>query len=320
MNPMLTGLHHLTAVTARAGENFAFYTQTLGMRLVKKTVNQDDVRAYHLFYGDGVASPGSDITFFDWPDVPQEQRGSHTITRTGLRVRSAASLAWWATRFAEAGVKHGAIVERDGRAVLDFEDFEGQRLALVEDGGLGDGEPWVASPVPAEHQIRGLGPITMTVTQLAPTDLVLTKALAMEEVRTYADPESPRHTVHVFGMEGAGPAAELHVAVRPDLPVARPGAGGVHHVAFRVPNEAQHKAWEVRLRALGIQTSGIVDRYYFRSIYFRKPNGILFELATDGPGFDVDEPLATLGERLALPPFLEPRRADIEANLKPLAT
>lgn len=320
MDLKLTGLHHLTAVTARASDTFGFYTQTLGMRLVKKTVNQDDVRAYHLFYGDGVASPGSDITFFDWPDVPREQRGSHTITRTGLRVRNAASLAWWATRFAEASVKHGAIVERDGRAVLDFEDFEGQRLALVEDGGLGDGEPWADSPVPAEHQIRGLGPITMTVTQLAPTDIVLTQVLAMKAVRTYANPESPRHTVHVFGMESAGPAAELHVGVRPDMPVARPGAGGVHHVAFRVPNEAQHKAWEVRLRSLGIQTSGIVDRYYFRSIYFREPNGILFELATDGPGFDVDEPLAMLGERLALPPFLESRRADIEAKLKPLAS
>ncbi len=319
MTLTLTGLHHLTAVTGRASENCTFYTQTLGMRLVKKTVNQDDVRAYHLFYGDGVASPGSDITFFDWPDVPPERRGSHTITRTGLRVRAAASLAWWATRFAEIGVKHGAIMERDGRTVLDFEDFEGQRLTLVEDGGMGDGEPWAASPVPAEHQIRGLGPITLTVTQLAPTDLVLSRALGMEAVRTYANPESPRHTVHVFAMKGTGPAAELHIAVRPDMPVARPGAGGVHHVAFRVPNEAQHKAWEMQLRSLGIQTSGIVDRYYFRSIYFREPNGILFELATDGPGFDVDEPLTTLGERLALPPFLEPRRADIEANLKPLA-
>jgi len=319
MELTLTGIHHLTAVTARASDNFAFYTQTLGMRLVKKTVNQDDVRAYHLFYGDGVASPGSDITFFDWPDVPPEQRGSHTITRTGLRVRHAASLAWWATHFAEAGVTHSAIVERDGRAVLDFEDFEGQRLTLVEDRGLGDGEPWAESPIPAEHQIRGLGCITMTVTQLAPTDIVLTRVLGMTLLRTYPDPAAPRFTVHVFGMEGAGPAAEVHVAVRPDMPVARPGAGGVHHVAFRVPNEAQHKAWEVRLRSLGIQTSGIVDRYYFRSIYFREPNGILFELATDGPGFDVDEPLATLGERLALPPFLEPRRADIEANLKPLA-
>ncbi len=320
MTLQLTGIHHLTAVTAHAADNYAFYTQTLGMRLVKKTVNQDDVRAYHLFYADGLATPGSDLTFFDWPTAPREQRGSHTITRTGLRVGSAASLAWWAERFAQLGVKHSEITERDGRATLDFEDFEGQRLSLVDDGGAGAGTPWLDSPVPAEHQIRGLGPITMTVTQLAPTDIVLTKVMGMEAARTYPDPEAPQHSVHVFTMAGEGPAAELHVAVRPDLPYARPGAGGVHHVAFRVPNQAEHSAWEVRLRSVGVQTSGIVERYYFRSIYFREPNGILFELATDGPGFTVDEPLEALGKRLALPPFLEPRRADIEAQLTPLAT
>ncbi|HHY57124.1 MAG TPA: ring-cleaving dioxygenase [Chloroflexi bacterium] len=320
MTLQLTGIHHLTAVTAHAAENYAFYTQVLGMRLVKKTVNQDDVRAYHLFYADGMATPGSDLTFFDWPTTPREQRGSHTITRTGLRVASATSLAWWAVRFTQLGVKHSAITTRDGRATLDFEDFEGQRLSLVDDGGAGEGTPWPDSPTPTEHQIRGLGPITMTVRQLAPTDLVLTKVMGMEATRIYPDPDAPQHSVHVFTMAGAGPAAELHVAVRPDLPYARPGAGGVHHVAFRVPNQAEHNAWEARLRSVGIQTSGIVERYYFRSIYFREPNGILFELATDGPGFTVDEPLAELGKRLALPPFLEPRRADIEAHLKPLAT
>lgn len=320
MTLKLTGIHHLTAVTARVAENYAFYTQTLGMRLVKKTVNQDDVRAYHLFYADGEATPGSDITFFDWPTVPRETRGSHTVTRTGLRVGSAESLTWWAARFVRLGVKHGGIIERDGRAMLDFEDFEGQRLSLVDDGGAGEGTPWPDSPIPAEHQIRGLGPITMTVTQLTPTDVVLTQVMGMEATRTYLDPEAQQRAVHVFTMAGEGPAAELHVAVRPDLSYARPGAGGVHHVAFRVPNLAEHGAWEVKLRSAGIQTSGIVERYYFRSIYFREPNGILFELATDGPGFTVDEPLAELGERLALPPFLEPRRTDIEAHLKPLAT
>ena len=311
----LTGIHHLTAVTAQASANYAFYTDTLGMRLVKKTVNQDDVRAYHLFYADGMATPGSDLTFFDWPATPRERRGSHTITRTGLRVGSAASLAWWVERFARAGVRHDGIAERDGRAVVDFEDFEGQRLALVDDGGEGEAYAWQNSPVPPEHQVRGLGPITMTVTRLSPTDRVLTQAMNMRAVRSYPNPENPQHAVHVFAMGAGGPAAELHVAVRPDVAFAQPGAGGVHHVAFRVPDEAQHSAWDARLRSLGIQTSGIVDRYYFRSIYFREPNGILFELATDGPGFAVDEPLDQLGARLALPPFLEPRRADIEAHL-----
>lgn len=317
MNLELQGIHHLTAVTARARENLAFYTGTLGMRLVKKTVNQDDVSAYHLFYADRLASPGSDLTFFDWAHAVRERRGSHAITRTGLRVGSDASLAWWAERLTANGVTHGGVTERDGRAVLDFEDFEGQRLTLVSDGSSA-GNPWEKSPVPAEHQIHGLGPITMTVTRLSPTDVVLTQVMGMRQVREYPDPEDARCTVHVFEMGPGGPAAELHVAVRPNLPFAKPGAGGVHHVAFRVPDEAQYHEWERYLRSLGIPTSGEVDRYYFRSIYFREPNGILFELATDGPGFAVDEPADELGERLALPPFLEPQRAAIEANLRPL--
>lgn len=316
MNQELQGIHHLTAVTAHARKNLAFYTKTLGMRLVKKTVNQDDVSAYHLFYADKLATPGSDLTFFDWAHTPRERRGSHAITRTGLRVGSDASLAWWAEHLSESGVQHSGVTERDGRAVLDFEDFEGQRLTLVNDGSTGNA--WEKSPVPAEHQIHGLGPITMTVTKLSPTDVVLTQVLGMRQVGEYPDPEDTRDTVHVFEMGPGGPAAELHVAVRPKLAFAKPGAGGVHHVAFRVPNEEQYHEWERYLQSLGIPTSGEVDRYYFRSIYFREPNGILFELATDGPGFAVDEPVDELGERLALPPFLEPRRAAIEAGLKPL--
>lgn len=315
----LHGIHHLTAVTARAGENHAFYTRQLGMRLVKKTVNQDDVSAYHLFYADGAASPGSDLTFFDWPTVPRETRGSHTITRTGLRVTGRDALAWWADRLTALGIAHSGIVERDGRTLIDFEDFEGQRLQLVDDDGTGDGIPWADSSVPAAYQIRGLGPIEITLTRLEPTDVVLSRVMGMRQVRTYPHPESPHDRVIVFAMREGGPAAELHVAVRPDLPVGRPGAGGVHHVAFRVPDEEQYHAWLDHLAGFGIQTSGPVDRYYFRSIYFREPNGILFELATDGPGFAVDEPMESLGESLALPPFLEPRRAAIEANLKPLA-
>ncbi len=320
MDLQLQGIHHLTAITAKAQANFDFYTQTLGMRLVKKTVNQDDVRAYHLFYADGLASPGTDLTFFDWSMIPAEQRGSHSISRTGLRVDSVDTLGWWAARFAELGVTHGEIHERDGRTLLDVEDSEGQRLTLVADVESPTGNPWAASPVPAERQILGLGPITITVGQLYPTDAVLTQALNMAQVREYANPEAPEHPVHVFAMGPGGAAAELHVAVRPDLPVARQGAGGVHHVAFRVPDDEQYDAWAAYLPSIGIQTSGKIDRYYFRSLYFREPNGILFELATDGPGFAVDEPLETLGESLSLPPFLEARRGAIEANLVPLTS
>ena len=312
----LIGIHHLTAVTAKASGNHAFYTQTLGMRLVKKTVNQDDVSAYHLFYADALGSPGTDITFFDWP-VGRERRGSHSISRTGLRVAGEAALAWWRQRFAEQGVDHGEIVLRDRRWTLDFEDPEGQRLSLVDDGGAGPAHPWTRSQVPAEHQIRGLGPITLSVPELPPTESVLTKVLEMSRVRDYPTPGSAGSTTHVYQMGEGGAGAELHVAVEPKLPAVGPGAGGVHHVAFRSP-DAAYQDWAERLRQTRTPNSGPVDRFYFRSLYFREPNGILFEIATEGPGFAADEPRESLGEHLSLPPFLEPRRAAIEANLKPL--
>ena len=313
----LTGIHHLTAVSADAPGNLAFYTNVLGMRLVKKTVNQDDVSAYHLFYADGLASPGSDLTFFDWP-VGRERRGNHAISRTALRVAGEDSLAWWRQRLDLAGVPHGDIVLRDGRASLDFEDPEGQRLSLVDDGGAGTSHPWDRSAVPVAHQIRGLGPITMSVPDLAPTDAVLRVVAHMRPERTYAHPDDAAKTVHVYAMGDGGPAAELHVAVDPNLPPAHPGAGGVHHVAFRTPDFAQYDEWAEHLVKLEIPNSGKVDRFWFRSLYFREPNGILFEIATDGPGFTTDEPLAHLGEKLVLPPFLEGRRQEIEAGLKKL--
>jgi glyoxalase family protein len=310
----LTGIHHLTAVTANAPGNHAFYTGTLGLRLVKKTVNQDDVSAYHLFYADGLASPGTDITFFDWPVGP-EGRGTHSVVRTGLRVHGEAALRFWEERLRGAGVPIGGIKARDGRLTLPFEDPEGQRLALVDDGGAGEAHPWERSPVPAEHQIRGLGPITISVPDLAPTDAVLTRLMALREERTYRDGPV---TVHVYAMGAGGPAAELHVRVEPEAKPAQPGAGGVHHVAFRTPDEASYRDCFERLKAMRVPSSGPVDRFYFQSLYFREPNGILFEIATDGPGFATDEPLERLGESLSLPPFLEARRREIEAGLKPL--
>ena len=312
----LTGIHHLTAVTADARGNHAFYTGTLGMRLVKKTVNQDDVSAYHLFYADGQASPGTDLTFFDWPVGP-ERRGTRSIARTGLRVAGEGALRWWAERLSGAGLAQAGIAERDGRLVLDFEDPEGQRLTLVDDGGHGPAHPWDRSPVPPEHQIRGLGPITLSVPDPAPTEAVLTGVLGMRRVRDYPSPRAGGGPVLVYATGPGGPAAELHLAVDPDLPPAQPGAGGVHHLALRTP-DAEYEAWAERLRHLRVPSSGPVDRYYFRSLYFREPNGILFEIATDGPGFAADEPMERLGESLALPPFLEPRRAEIERGLKPL--
>ena len=310
----LTGIHHLTAITADAAGNNRFYTDTMGLRRVKKTVNQDDTSAYHLFFADGAGSPGSDITFFDWPVGP-ERRGTNAITRTGLRVAED-SLEYWAGRLADLGVSTGKITTLDGRAALDVEDFEGQRLRLVG-APTPAGSPWERSPVPAEHQIQGLGPITISVAELAPTEAVLTQVMNMRKVRDYASPDG-QGQVHVYEMGDGGAAAELHVAVQPGLPVARQGAGAVHHVAFRVPDNTALTEWTRRVTNMRVPSSGEVERYYFRSLYFREPGGNLFELATDGPGFDVDEPRETMGEGLSLPPFLEPKRAQIEANLKPL--
>lgn len=310
----LTGIHHLTAITADAPGNKRFYTDTLGLRLVKKTVNQDDTSAYHLFYADGQATPGTDITFFDWP-AARERRGTNSISRTGLRVVED-SLDFWAARLADQGLTRGRITTLDGRATLDFEDPEGQRLRLTADQPS-DVQPWDRSPVPVAHQIRGLGPITISVSDLAPTEAVLTLAMNMRKTRDYASPDGAGQ-VHVFEMGDGGPAAELHVAVQPGLPVARQGAGAVHHVAFRTPDVPAIHEWARRLAQFRIPSSGEVERYYFRSLYFREPGGNLFEIATDGPGFAVDEPMESLGEKLALPPFLEARRQQIEAGLKPL--
>ena len=311
----LTGIHHLTAISAKPRENLAFYAGLLGMRLVKKTVNQDDVSAYHLFYADGKANPGTDLTFFDFP-LPPARRGTNSISATSLRVAGERSLMFWHDRLRGSGAQTGEIAEVDGRLRLPFEDGEGQRLVLVDDGGAGLSSPWDKSPVPSEHQIRGLGPIVLSVHDLARTAVVLTAVMNMRQVRSYTAPDT-KADVQVFAMGEGGPAAELHV-VEQDGAMARQGAGGVHHVAFRTPDETQYHAWTQRLSELRIPNSGEVDRFYFRSLYFREPNGILFEIATDGPGFATDEPMETLGEKLALPPFLEPRRKEIEAGLKPI--
>ena len=314
----LTGIHHLTAVTGNAPRNHAFYTQTLGLRLVKKTVNQDDVSAYHLFYADGRGSPGTDITFFDWP-VEREQRGTHSITRTGLRVAGADTLAWWKQRFQELGVTHSR--HRRARRPADAR-LRGLRGPAPQPGRRRRRRarrPIRGSAAPCRPSTRSAasGRSRSACPTWNPTDLVLTRIMNMTRVRDYATPGNEETRTHVYQMGAGGPAAELHVAVEPNLPPAQPGAGGVHHVAFRIP-DADYQAWAERLHHVRMPSSGPVDRFYFRSLYFREPNGILFEIATDGPGFATDEPMDTLGETLSLPPFLEGRRQQIEAGLKPL--
>jgi len=195
---------------------------------------------------------------------------------------------------------------------------EGQQLSLVDDENTAESSPWSGSPIPPEYQVRGLGPVVITVPELDSTNRLLTEVLGMRPIRKYPDPAERRFSTHVYEVAGGGPGAELHVRVRPDLAPYRPGAGGAHHIAFRVADEETHRAWARRLRDFHIPHSGEIDRYYFRSLYFREPNQVLFELATDGPGFAVDESLSDLGKSLALPPFLEGRRAEIEANLEEL--
>lgn len=318
----LQGIHHVSALTADAARNVGFYTGTLGMRLVKKTVNQDDVSSYHLFYADEVGSPGTDLTFFDIPRMGGGRAGSSSISTVGLRVADADALGRWEERLDELGVAHDAVAPRAGRPTLALRDFEGQHLALVADGSEAANAaatPWSAGPVPAAWAVRGLGPVELTVRDIGPTARVLAELLGMREEGSYRLGSGPQAERVVFAMGPGGPGAELHLRAA-DLPREQLGRGSVHHVAFRVPDPLQHAAWLERLEAAGIATSGLVERYYFRSIYFREPSGILFELATDGPGFLVDEDREHLGERLSLPPFLEPQRARIEAGLHPLDT
>jgi glyoxalase family protein len=315
-----SGLHHVTAVTADAPRNLAFYTNILGLRLVKKTVNQDDVSAYHLFYADGAGSPGTEVTFFDWAGMAPNIPGTGGISEIGLRVPDRAALDWWQQRFDELGVRHSGIAEVAGYPTLRFVDPEGQRLALVAGGGDRDFVPWEKSPAPVEHQIRGLAHIGMTVSRLAPTERTLTDVLGFRRAGEFASPDDPAVTTVVFESGSGGPGTQVRVEERPDLPPAHLGSGGVHHVAFRAPNDAEHLAWRDHVRAAGIGITDVIDRFYFKSLYFREPGRVLFEIATDGPGFATDEDAAHLGEGLALPPFLEPHRAAIEAGLRPLDT
>lgn len=319
MDLELTGLHHVSAMTAQAAKNVDFYTRDLGMRLVKKTVNQDDPSSYHLFYGDEIGRPGTELTFFDIAHLAANRPGTSSISRTGLRVSGSEALGYWRERFEELGIAHGSIQTEAGHQVLPFQDFEGQRLALIDDEGapLPGGTPWEHGTVPAEMGIRGLGSVTLTVNRAAPTVGVLTEVMGFREATSYeVDANGRQILIYETGPGGVG--AQVRLEERRDIGPERLGRGGVHHVAFRVPDDEQHQAWVERLVSAGMRISGIIDRFYFKSIYFREPNGILFELATDGPGFVTDEEAGSLGEKLALPPFLEPRRQQIEANLRPL--
>jgi glyoxalase family protein len=308
----LSGLHHVTAVTGNAPANLAFYTKILGLRLVKKTVNQDDVSAYHLFYGDEIGRPGTELTFFDWPNSGPTVEGVGTISEIALRIPGGrANLDWWVLWFTKQGVSHGEIESINQVLSLPFTDPEGQRLRLIGEqkpGAEASNLPWKATPAPGGSAITGLGAVTLTVRRREPTARVLTEVLGFRRI-----------SESLFETGPGGPGAQIYLNVLANGRFAgHAGIGGVHHVALRTEDEQTQQLWLQRITESGIGASGVIDRYYFKSLYFREPGGILFEIATDGPGFSSDEDPAHLGERLSLPPFLEARRAAIEAGLTPL--
>ncbi|MBA2176010.1 ring-cleaving dioxygenase [Halobacillus locisalis] len=316
----LKGIHHVSSLTANAEKNLAFYRKALGLHLVKKTVNQDNTSYYHLFYGDEQGNPGTELTFFEIPNLAENHEGTNSISNVSLRVASDEALFFWKDRFTQLGVDQSPISERFGHKILPFRDAEGHRMTLVADqfdqknGFEHTGEN---SDIPAVFQILGLGPVKLTVRYLEPTAQVLTELMGYREVGQYT---FEGNEIHVFETFEGGLDTEIHVEQRKDLPEERQGRGGVHHVAFRVESEEELKKWVEHIEQDGFETSGFVDRFYFRSLYFREPNGILFEFATDGPGFDTDEDPGRLGETLSLPTFLEPQREEIESKLKPLPT
>lgn len=309
---IIPGHHHISMITKNANQNNHFYREVLGLRRVKMTVNQDDPSMYHLFYGDKTGSPGTELSFFEIPPVGRTHRGTNAITRIGLLVPTQSSLTYWKARFEEYGVKHSDITMYAKRPALKFEDHEGLRMVLLVSNGetVDHWETWEKSNVPEKHQIQGMGSVEITVRRLDKLARTLKEMFGYTEVsRTEEEAIFQSVKGEVFG--------EIVVKYL-EGPTEKPGRGSIHHLAIRVKDEEELAHWDKEVRVRGFHTSGIVDRFYFKSLYFRESNGILFEIATDGPGFTIDGDIETLGEKLDLPPFLEARRTEIEENLKPI--
>ena len=312
----LKGIHHVTAITSSAEKNYEFFTYVLGMRLVKKTVNQDDIQTYHLFFADDKGSAGTDMTFFDFPGIPKGVHGTNEISKTSFRVPSDAALEYWVKRFDRLAVKHTGIKEQFGKKTLSFVDFDDQQYQLISDEfnkGIESGTPWQKGPIPLEYAITGLGPVFVRIANFDYFKEMLEKVLLFRE--TAAD-----GSFHLFEVGEGGNGASVIVEYNTVLPQARQGYGTVHHAAFRVEDRSVLDEWTERLSSFGFHTSGYVNRHFFESLYARVAPQILFEFATDGPGFMGDEPYETLGEKLSLPPFLEPQRAEIEKLVRPIDT
>jgi glyoxalase family protein len=310
--PKAHGLHHVTAIAGPPQENLDFYAGVLGMRLVKKSVNQDDPGTYHLFYADAEGHPGTDLTFFPWTALAPARMGHGLAVEVSLEVPPA-SLEFWAARLARYGSAGLAVETRFGARALPLTDPHGMKLALVE-GAARPGRAftaWDESPVPGERQIRGLEGARCWEREAAPTATFLTEVMGFRALG-----EEGGWTR--YGVEGGGAGEHLDLREAPDLPRGAWGVGGIHHLAWRVADDAEELALRRAIEEAGRRPTEVIDRFWFRSVYFLEPGGVLFELATDGPGFQVDESLERLGETLVLPPWLEPDRAAIEAVLPPL--
>lgn len=312
----LLGIHHVTAMTDDAQRNYDFITKILGMRLVKKTVNQDDIQTYHTFYADDRGNPGTDLTFFDFPNTPSYVPGTNSISRTGLRVPNDAALEYYLERFEKHGVENDGIQELFGRKVLPFQEADGQRYQLFSDEndkGVEPGTPWKNGPVPAEKAIYGLGPIEITVSYF--DDFIQ----LMEQIFEFRVSHKEAN-VAILEIGKGGNGGQIILRKDENSNVEVQGNGAVHHVSFRVADHEAIKAWEDKYNRLEIGHSGLVDRFYFEALYTRVGH-ILIELSTDGPGFiDDQESYEELGTTLALPPFLEPNREYIESIVRPFDT
>ncbi|MBT2695870.1 ring-cleaving dioxygenase [Bacillus sp. ISL-40] len=312
----LKGIHHVTAITSSAEKNYEFFTYVLGMRLVKKTVNQDDIQTYHLFFADDKGSAGTDMTFFDFPGIPKGVHGTNEISKTSFRVPSDEALDYWVNRFDRLEVKHTGIKEQFGKKTLSFIDFDDQQYQLISDEfnkGVESGTPWQKGPIPLEYAITGLGPIFVRIANFDYFKEMMEKVLLFKET----DKEG---SFHLFEVGEGGNGASVIVEYNAILPEAQQGFGTVHHAALRVEDRSVLEEWIERMSSFGFHTSGYVNRHFFESLYARVAPQILFEFATDGPGFMGDEPYETLGEKLSLPPFLEPQRAEIEKLVRPIDT
>lgn len=312
----LKGIHHVTAITSSAEKIYEFFTYVLGVRLVKKTVNQDDIQTYHLFFADDEGSPGTDMTFFDFPGIPKGAHGTNEIFKTSFRVPSDKALDYWVKRFNRLEIKHKGIKEQFGKKTLSFVDFDEQQYQLISDEnnqGVAPGTPWQKGPIPLEYAITGLGPLFVRVDNIDYFKEMMEKILLFNEI----DKEG---SYRLFEVGEGGNGAQVVVEYNTLLPQARQGYGTVHHAAFRVNDRAHLDEWIKQLQKFNLPNSGYVERYYFGSLYSNVAPRILFEFATDGPGFMGDEAYETLGETLSLPPFFESERAGIERQVRAIDT